>query len=85
MLQSWDKENKPGTYTKRNYPPCIGCDVAGIHATPARKAGKDYSEFKKIPHEPCFLVKHWEDGSFLKVPFHVDDSITCSKGAKMFL
>ena len=46
MLQSWDKENKPGTYTKRNYPPCIGCDVAGIPATPARKAGKDYNELQ---------------------------------------
>ena len=29
-------------------------------------------------------MKHWEDGTFLKVPFHVDDSIICSKGAKRF-
>jgi len=50
MMQSWYKTNKPGTYTRRNYPPCIGCDVAGIHAKSTRKVDKDYGELQANDH-----------------------------------
>ena len=39
--------------------------------------------FTKIPHEPCFLQLVRENGDFIKLAFHVDDSAIASRGADL--
>ena len=39
--------------------------------------------FQKVAHEPCYLTFKRGD-SFLKIPFHVDDSVIASKGEALF-